>query len=82
MKRLALIAALSLAAAPAMAQNFTQTQLGNTQWLQGTDRNGEMFTGASNTIGNTQWHNFYGQQGQTRTCTSNRIGNSVFTNCY
>jgi len=77
MTRLALAAALLLAATPAFAQNWTSNQVGDSTFY----RNNDGWRGTSNQVGDSTFSSFHGPDGQTRRCTSNRIGDSVFTNC-
>jgi len=77
MTRLALAAALLLAATPAFAQHWTQYQSGNqTHYNSDSGWNGYGYQ-----TGNTYWQNFSGPQGQSRTCSSYQIGGTVHTNC-
>lgn len=78
MTRLALAAALLLAAAPAFAQNWTTDQIGRSTYYNGS--NG--WHGTSDQIGNSTYSTFTGPNGQMRNCTSDRIGSSVYTSCY
>ena len=75
-------AALLLAAAPAMAQNWTSYQSGNQRNYTGYDQNGGMWTGSTYQSGNQTNSTFYGPNGQMTTCTSVPMGNQVNTNCH
>lgn len=82
MKYLALIAALTLPALPAAAQNWTSYQSGNHRSYNGTDQNGGMWSGSSYQSGDQTHSTFYGPQGQMHSCSSYQSGNRTNTTCY
>lgn len=76
MIRLAL--ALSIIAAPAMAQDsWTSSRVGPFTYYNGS--NG--WTGSSSQVGPFNYSHFNGPNGQSTQCTSSRVGNQVYTNC-
>ena len=81
MTRLALAAALLLAATPAFAQNCSSNQIGQFGYTNCTDSSGGSWSGTSNQIGQFNYQNWTGPNGQSRNCTSNTIGQFTYTNC-
>ena len=77
MKRLALIAALSAVALPAMAQNYTSYQLGDRTYHQGSDGT----TGSSYRLGDRVYSNFSSPNGQSTSCSTYQLGDRLYTNC-
>jgi hypothetical protein len=73
---LAALAALTLAT-PAMAQNWTQNQVGSYTYYNGS--NG--WSGTSNQVGSYRYYNFHGPNGQSTNCTQNQVGSYTYTNC-
>lgn len=82
MKHLALIAALSIGAAPAMAQtSWNSSRIGPYTYYNGTDSSGTSWNGTSNQIGQFRYDNFHSSNGQTTNCTTSTIGQFTYTNC-
>jgi hypothetical protein len=82
MKHLALIAVLSTAAVPAMAQvNWNSSQLGSYTYHHGTDSQGGVWNGTSSQLGSYRYDTFHGPNGQTTNCTSSQLGSYRYTNC-
>jgi len=77
MVRLALAAALLLAATPAFAQNWTQRQMGSTTYYDSD--NG--WSGTGRRMGSTYYQDFSGPNGQMKSCTSRQMGSTVYTDC-
>jgi hypothetical protein len=83
MKHLALIAALSAVALPAVAQDWTSYRSGNQTNHTGYDQNGGMWTGTTRPRGDGRTSStFYGPNGQMTDCTSTQSGSRVNTTCY
>jgi hypothetical protein len=83
MKRLALIAALSAIALPAMAQDWTSYQMGSQTNHTGYDQNGGMWTGTTRPMGDNRTSStFYAPNGQMTQCSSVQMGGRVNTTCY
>jgi opacity protein-like surface antigen len=78
MTRLAIIAALAIAAAtPALAQTWQQYQIGSGTYYNGSDGT----TGYGYQIGRDQYTDFTSPNGQMTRCHSYTIGSTVYTNC-
>jgi hypothetical protein len=77
MTRLALAAALLLAATPAFAQNWTESQVGSYRYYNSD--NG--WHGTGNQVGSYYYQQFTGPNGQSKHCTSSQVGSYTYTNC-
>jgi len=77
MIRLALAAALLLAATLAFAQRWSSDQMGGTTYY----RSDNGWHGSSDQMGNTTYSTFYGPNGQVKRCSSDQMGGTTYTNC-
>ena len=84
MTNLRLIAAaalLTLAATPAMAQNWTSNRMGPFTFHNGTDSDGNQWSGTSQQLGQFRYDSFTGPNGRTQNCQTSQLGEMAFTNC-
>lgn len=82
MKRLLVVVALAFVPGMASAQSFYSSQSnGPFTYYQGTDQNGQPWSGTSQQLGPYRYYWGQAGDGQMTNCMQQRLGQFTYTNC-